>query len=195
ICFYTVPPFGPSRILYKVNPTICLRNILVLMTIPLCIRRPYLLAELPQYLQLIVEVVEYDQLGGSLGCTSNFSDSGRIGVGDPSEYTKELGNLLDGLVSEYVPPFFNHPLKSLTVIVTGYDLFVTDSMSLIRHINNDRVSMSSESTFRNVAVDHRKLRIWPPDNVGPREVGFVLVKTVRDEDRNIIHPGITRSCR
>src|SRR4051794_2734967 len=69
-----------------------------------------------------------------------------------------------------------------------------DLLRGIAHVDQDLVTVLTQLPLVQITLDLGKLGEGCIDDMFADELGFVLVEAVGDEDRYVVHPGVTRGC-
>lgn len=94
-----------------------------------------------------------------------------------------------------MPSVFQHHIQGHLVVLDLDRYHPPFRVSLVRHLHQDLMPLSHQSTLVDVPIHLGELGESVVDDVLALEFRPVLVEVVRHEERDVIHPCIARSTR
>ncbi len=91
-----------------------------------------------------------------------------------------------------MPALFQHQIECLLRVTKGNLDMPSPCVSHVRHLDEKARPLSYQSSHIDVTIDFRELGESVVDDVFPFERRPILVEVVRNEDRDVIHPRVTR---
>ena len=117
--------------------------------------------------------------------------SGNIGIDNLSPNITELGSVDDRLVLIRVPTGPANLFILLAAIGCVNILVMRYCESLEVHIDQDFIAQPNESALTDISVDLRVFGKAREYNMFSDEFGFVFVKSIRQENWNIVTPSVS----
>jgi hypothetical protein len=107
---------------------------------------------------------------------------------------EELSDILERSFLIDMPALFPDLLERGLIVSYWYILDMALSVPGIGHMDGDVPFMFKENPCVHISIDFREFAKPLENNVFIHEVGLVLIESVCNEQRAVVHPDISRSC-